>query len=344
MFIIRKILKICFSFIGSVLGILIVAILALLCLKTPIYRTFLNSAQNEVKIPGLSEPYCPQGLDYVEEDNLFIFSGYMTDKTSSRIYLNDYDNKVGMVSIPNYNDKTFTGHVGGIAVHDDYVYLSNSKKIYVLSYSAIKDNCYKPLSEQEELEMTAFSVNSNASFVFSNHESLWVGEFYMSQKYETDPSHHFETSDGSVNCAFVEQYLFAKNDGSDEAEALQYGLHSLTPQRILTLPQKIQGFAIDDEGRIYLSESWSIYHSYLHIYNALSDTQEADRIICINESYIPVFDLNSTNRIKKIRVMPMSEDLDYANGKIYINFESACKKYRLFNIYPTSSVMSYSVN
>ncbi len=344
MFIIRKILKIVFSILGSILGLLLVFVLVLLCIKTPVYRTFLESSQTEVKIPGLDTSFCPQGLDYVEEDDLFLFSGYMTNKTSSRIYVNDKDNKVGMVQIPDYNGKTFKGHAGGIAVNKDNVYVANNEKVYVLSYSAIKDNCYKPLEEQEALGMTAFSVNNNASFIFANEEGLWVGEFYMADKYETDPSHHVKTNDESVNCAWVEQYLFAKNDGSDEEEALKYGLHSLTPNQILTLPKKVQGFAIDGEGRFYLSESWNIFHSYLHIYTPLEANEAPDRVVTINEKEILMFDLNSNNLIKKIRMMPMSEDLDYANGKIYINFESACKKYRIANVYATKSVMSYNVD
>lgn len=344
MIIIRKILKLCLKILGSILGLLIVFVLVLLAFKNPIYSFFLKAAETEVSIPGLDVKYCPQGLDYVAEDDLFIFSGYMTDKTSSRLYLNDKDSNIGVVKMPDLDNKTFTGHVGGIAVHNDQVYVANDDNVYVLSYSAIKNNCYKPFEKQETLEMKSFPVNTTASFVFSNDKELWVGEFYLSQKYETNPTHHMITSDGTVNCAWVEQYLFAKNDGSDDPEALEFGLHSLTPKKILTLPQKIQGFAIDDDGKFYLSESWSIYHSYLHVYEPLSIDKEPDSTVSINEENIPIYHLDSNNRLKKIRVMPMSEDLDYANGKIYINFESACKKYRMFNVYATKNVISYKVN
>lgn len=327
--------------VGSVVGLLLVTILALSCARNPMYKTFLKDADEVVKIPGLDAPYSPQGLAYVPEDDVFLFSGYMTNHTSSRIYINDKENHVGMVTMPDVNGKTFTGHVGGIAKHGNYVYVANDEKIYVLSYEEIKNNAYKETSNQAKLSMSSFSVHNQASFVFANNDGLWVGEFYLKNKYETDSTHRFKTSDGSYNNAWIEHFPFAKNDGTDEEEAKKYGLATLTPKKILTVKQKVQGFAIDDEGRFILSTSWSIYHSYLTTYNAIDKDQKEDRMVTINEKQVPVFDLNTNNQISIIRMMPMSEDLDYYNGMLYINFESACKKYKAFNLYPTYYVMSY---
>jgi len=340
----KKIGKIIGISVGSVVGLFLVTILALSCARNPMYKTFLKDAKEEVKIPGLDAPYSPQGLAYVPEDDAFLFTGYMTNHTSSRIYINNKDNHVGMVKMPDVEDKTFTGHVGGIAKYNDYVYVANNKKIYVLSYAEIKENAYKNEKDQTPLHMTSFSVHNQASFVFANEKGLWVGEFYLKNKYDTNPEHHFKTSDGSYNRAWVEHYSFAKNDGSDDQEAKNVGLSSFTPDQIVTVKQKVQGFAIDDDGRFILSTSWSIYHSYLTIYKAIEDQQKEDRFVTIDEKEIPVYDLNSKNQISMMRMMPMSEDLDYYNGNVYVNFESACKKYKAFNLYPTYYVMSYPVN
>lgn len=340
----KKVGKIIGISLGSVVGLFLVTVLALACARNLMYKNFLKNAKEEVKIPGLDAPYSPQGLAYVPEDDAFLFTGYMTDHTSSRIYINNKENNVGMVKMPNLNDKTFTGHVGGIAKYKDYVYVANNKKIYVLSYQEIKENAYKAEKDQTPLTMTSFSVHNQASFVFANEEGLWVGEFYLKNKYETDESHHFKTSDGSHNNAWVEHYSFMKNDGNDNEDAKAYGLASLTPDQIVTVKQKVQGFAVDEQGRFILSTSWAIFHSYLTVYEAIQESQKEDRFVTIDEKGIPVYDLNSKNQISITRMMPMSEDLDYYNGNVYVNFESACKKYKAFNLYPTYYVMSYSLN
>lgn len=336
-----KVLKIIGGTIGSIVALILVTILVLSCARNPMYKTFLKDAEETVKIPGLQEPYSPQGFDYVPEDDLYFFTGYMTNKTSSRIYVSTSDNQVGMVKMPDYNGKTFLGHVGGIAVHGDYVYVASSKKIFALSYNEVKENCFKKESEQSALSMKAFSVYNQSSFVFTNDQGLYVGEFYLKDKYDTDESHHFKTSDGSTNHAWVEFYPYMKGDGSDEEAATEFGLASLTPSKIYTVKQKVQGFAVDEKGQFILSTSWAIFHSYLTVYKAFDESQKEDRIVTINDKEIPVYDLNSKNQISITRMMPMSEDLDYENGKVYVNFESACKKYKAFNLYPTYYVMAY---
>lgn len=337
----KKLLKWLGRSVLFVVILFLVTILVLSCVRVPMYRTFLNRAENEVLIPGLDAPYCPQGLAYVSKDQTYLFTGYMTDKTASRIYVVNAEEKVGMVTLENLDGTPFLGHVGGVAVHDDSIYIATDQRVYMLPYQKTKQKAYEETTVSIKMDCS-FPVHNEASFVFANEEGLWVGEFYLKGKYETDVSHESTTKDGSTSHAWIECFPFAKNDGTDEEDALPYGLNSLLPSRILAVREKVQGFAIDDKGRFYLSCSYSIKHSYLYQYSAIEDN-DSDRTATISDKSIPVFDLDSTRLLKKTRVMPMSEDLDYANGKIYINFESACKKYRLFNIYSTKHVMSYQI-
>lgn len=341
----KKLLKWTIRSVLSVVILFLVTVLVLCCVRVPMYRTFLNRAETEVLIPGLDAPYCPQGLAYVAKDQTYLFTGYMTDKTASRIYVVNAEEKVGMVTLENIDGTPFLGHAGGIAVHNDSIYIATDQQVYMLPYQEIVQKAYEETTVSIVMDCS-FPVHNEASFVFANEEGLWVGEFYLKGKYETDVSHETTTKDGSISHAWIECFPFAKEDGTDEDTALPYHLHSLLPSHILTIREKVQGFAMDDAGCYYLSCSYSIKHSYLYRYRALEDTEKTapDRTTIISEKNIPVFDLDSTRLLEKTRVMPMSEDLDYADGKIYINFESACKKYRLFNIYPTKHVMSYKID
>lgn len=327
----------------AILGLFLVSILVLSCLKGPIYRSFLDHAKNEVRIPGLDAPYCPQGLAYVAKDQTYIFTGYMTNKTASRIYIVNAEEKVGMVTLENEDNTPFLGHVGGVAMYEDTLYIANDQKIYILSYVEVLQKAYEEVPTSVTMDCY-FTVHNEASFVFANEQGLWVGEFYLKNKYETDPSHQFTTRDGGISHAWIACYPFAKQDGTDAENAIRYHLHSLLPDHILTIREKVQGLAIDEQGRFYLSCSYSIKHSYLYQYQAIDPSENADRITIIEEKDIPVFDLDTSRLLQRTRMMPMSEDMDYAEGKLYINFESACKKYKLFNIYPTKYVMSYQMD
>lgn len=80
--------------------------------------------------------------------------------------------------------------------------------------------------------------------------------------------------------------------------------------------------------------SYAIVNSQLLIYDNVFETQSPKD----NHYY-----LDKGNLLQDIAVMPMTEDLDYHNGKIYINFESASKKYKLGNIYPSKNVYTYDI-
>ena len=91
----------------------------------------------------------------------------------------------------------------------------------------------------------------------------------------------------------------------------------------ISIPKKVQGFCITDSGKIALSISYAIVNSQLLIYDNVFETQSPKD----NHYY-----LDKGNLLQDIAVMPMTEDLDYHNGKIYINFESASKNVYTYDI------------
>ena len=63
----------------------------------------------------------------------------MTSKFASRIYITNSKNEARYIELYK-NGKIFTGHVGGVALSGNSVYLSNSKKIYEIKLEDILNN------------------------------------------------------------------------------------------------------------------------------------------------------------------------------------------------------------
>ena len=72
---------------GIILCLLFVAIMIYYFGAT--HRDFEKVSQKEFAIPGLDSSFVPQGLDYDSVNDKFVVCGYMSNKSSSRIYIVD---------------------------------------------------------------------------------------------------------------------------------------------------------------------------------------------------------------------------------------------------------------
>ena len=56
----------------------------------------------------------------------------LKDGSASRIYVTDLDDNSFFVTLKSTNGNDYDGHLGGIAVNNDIVYISCSDKIHIL--------------------------------------------------------------------------------------------------------------------------------------------------------------------------------------------------------------------
>ena len=80
-----KIVKNIFKGIGifftSLITLIVITLILLVLFRGAMYDDFYKNGQKtDVKIQGLDANYCPQGLDYDKDTNMYFFSGYMTTK------------------------------------------------------------------------------------------------------------------------------------------------------------------------------------------------------------------------------------------------------------------------
>lgn len=310
---------------GIFVSLFFCTILILGLIRPLIFSEFEKNSDASINIPGLKQDYTPQGLAYSKDKNLYLFCGYMNDKSNSKIFVCDQEgNIVKEVNLLKEDQSKYSGHAGGIAVLNDDIYLSNASEIFHLSLTKLLE-CENKGSIAFD---GSFKVSSRASYCFVNEDYLFVGEYFDSgnKSYKTDESHHF--SDGKI----VNQAICLAYSIIDSKEMFNVDYNS--PSFVLSLPGNVQGICQIDQ-QIVLSRSSGISFSKLDFY----DLESAKEVGEFKEA--KVYFLSNDNLTKRVKMPPMSEDIDVKDGKIIINFESACKKYSLFNIWKTKKVMEF---
>lgn len=264
-------------------------------------------------IPGLSDGYVPQALDYSKELDRMILSGYMKDGSPSPVYVVDY--KTGDVDATvtlTLSDGTLShSHSGGLAVHNGLLYTCDSGND-VLHVFKIEDlGAIKGEGTIKEIGTVPVHSDGDAvspAFVAAGPEGLVVGEFYIAKSYETPVSHYVD-----------DHHALAVLLPYDDSEL---GV-SAVPTRAYSLPDKAQGMCFDEDGLMYVSESWAVSSSVIEVFRLGEPTGE----IQVLGRTLPLVMLGDENRVSSKKIAPMSEEIVILNGELYVNCESASKKY-----------------
>ncbi len=297
----KKILKIAgkvgIIFLAGVLALFLLVWGGLNIAKFAIYSEYYSVKTNLCRNPGLGDGFVCQGICVAEEDARILVSGYMKDKSASRVYITDYEDNSYYVSLQKGGEK-YTGHVGGIARAGDTVYIASGERLYVLSLKTILN-----AKNGDSLDIgEGIKVNNEASFAYADEKYVYVGEFHDGGKYVTD--HPYETPDGLYH-----------------AIVSRYSHDDLTkPDRVYSIRDKVQGICFTPDGKVVLSTSYGLSDSVYYIYNE-NDATDSGKTL----DGAPVYYLNGC--INEIKGPAMSEGLDYYDGKIITMTESASDKY-----------------
>lgn len=273
-------------------------------------------------IPGLKEGYVPQGMHYCEDEEVFLLSGYFSAGGASPVYVVDAvtGECLQKVVLQNKDGTAFEGHGCSITRNGDFVYVSGEHEpLNVYSLAEIMAAEYGasirclgniPLSASEDDYVTPSCLTIHDGV-------LTVGEFYREEVYPTLPSHHMTTKAGDVHYALAVDFALDEN--------AEFGI-STVPLRAYSIPIQVQGMCFYGD-RVYVSTSWSFALSHILEYD-LTRLEEQGTIEVIGTT-VPLYAMDSASLIKDYRIAPMSEDLAFVNGKLYVHCESASDKYLL---------------
>lgn len=327
----KKGLKITISIISSLL-ILILLFLSVYYLW-PWNKEFFNNADKEFTIPGLDSEFVPQGMTKIDGyEDKYLICGYMNDNSPSRYYVvNSKENTIEKYFTLNINGKKYNGHAGGVASYGSAIWTVSQEEVngvkkgygfYFLLSDVMKDG----LENGSEVEVRGhFDTYNNADFVFVQDKYLWVGEFYKPEKYETSEFHRLETRSGEQNPAMA--YAFYISEGATNNCAL----YSTQPQKALSIRGLVQGIAVTNDGNFILSTSYSLPNSNIYYYKDVLNEPAHMENYRIGTFSVPLWYLDNEALISEIEAPSMAEELVVDNERVYILFESACKKYKLFN-------------
>ncbi len=324
----------------KLIGIILLTAIALVLLawgglhvaKYFLYVDYYSNATAVSPLPDIHAGFVPQGLGYDAATKTYFHSGYNGDAVV--LHLVD-ENGTTKTLYPIYEGATepAKGHGGGIAVAGDYVYVADNAdegdgrfgalNIFKLSdFQSAKDgDTVKAIGTQV--------VDSSASFCFTNGNYIYVGEFYRAVNYETNPEHHFTTPAGDENKAILTAYALAE-DGS---------IATGTPEFAVSITDQVQGFAITENGKIFLSRSWGVNNSKLTVYSGWTNNGDT---ITLSDNEIPLYYLDSATMEKDAPMPAFSEGIALIDDNtIAISFESACNKYIIGKLFFATNVVSY---
>lgn len=284
-------------------------------------KEFYNIANKEYPIPGLDSSFSSQGICETPDHKYILVSGYMYDKSPSRIYLiNRKSKKIEKYFTLKLNNKDFNEHAGGIETDGKNVWIVASGKLYNFSYNKLNSN-----NNYIEIDGVLDTFNG-ADFLTIDGNYLWVGEFYLKNTYETDKSHHIGN-----NKAICFRFRINSNN--------KYGVDP-KPNMALSIPKKVQGMAITND-KIILSTSYALTKSHIYFYKNI--TNGTSEHFDDKRGRMPLYILKDSDLVKDLKIPAMSEEIDIIDNRLFIMNESSTKKYKLFTREKIKDIFSIEI-
>ena len=313
--------------------VVIIVALGIIVAEPFLYNSFFGKdSKKEFATPGISDNFVQQGFCVAKGDVMFV-SGYMKDKQPSRIYIVDSSDKDAepiYVQLKDKNGQYTTMHAGGISVYSDKVYVCKSEgkpaTIQVYSLTEI-------LSAKKGDDVVAkdeFAVKNNASFCHVENGNLYVGEFFMKNKFNTKDEHKITTPAGDKHSAMIYAYAL-KPDGT---------LLDSQPIGQISIPDRIQGITFAGN-KVVLSCSYSLLTSKFYVYDL--DRASVPYVMPLAGRNIPTMYLDSSCLTDTIYAPPMAEEIAYHNGRLFALNESASNKYMFGKLLRAKYVWSIKI-
>ena len=298
------------------------------------YNDFYDVAEEEFYIPDLLDGYVPQGFDYIESEKLFIACGYMNDEDeASRVYVISKDGDEYYYTELRNTDisSPYTGHTGGIAYYREYVFITGSDGIDVFSLNDILDENIKYAPKLATVDTSKYGIDPAYCFIYDGE--LFVGNYYDEGKYETSVNQHYGDN-RAVMLAFDLDEVYNNNKNS-------YYI-APNPCAVYSMPSHVQGvcvaeYDVNEGGKVakktslILSTSYGMTTSNLYVHDVekivATTLPNSSSLKMVGVEGLPVYVLDAATLVETVEAPPMSEEIVYLDGKIWIMNESASNKY-----------------
>lgn len=292
------------------------------------YTDFLAQTEKLFLIPGLKQVLTPQGIAVCPSTGRTYISSYSVDGVPSVVTVTEAGTNelVAEYYLYNADGSPCTSHVGGIAVTETHMYISDTADEagnYRIAAVPLADLPAEG-AHNITLEETIFMAVSPSMMNFSGGY-LWVGNFYHpNADYDLSPNLEFTTTadDGSEYGCYI--LGFDMSEGHQRLIGEGYP----EPDVILAAPDRIQGVTLTSSGKVVLSQSYGRANdSTLLIYD-LDLTAAPDLQIPLDGSEISAFLLDGNRLVQSLNSIPMTEGVALApDGRVLVLYESGAIRY-----------------
>lgn len=312
-----------FSAIGKtllcVLAVATVLLLGVRLVDGIAFAKFYANSSPVFATPDITKGYVPQGVDYDDERGVFLATGYMSNGKASRVYIIDEDGETRFTELKKENGDDYTGHTGGISHNGAFVYITGANGIDIFSYTDILDG------KTETAKLGSVCTYNDPAYCHIRDGYLYTGSFYFPDDYETPAHERVTTPAGDENTGLITVFRLDDN--------FLFGIEP-APKAVISTRMAVQGVCFTDDNKVVLSTSYGLSASKLFVYDLNALTGEYYDFVGTTKSGdefsfagITRYYLDSASLVETIKAPPMSEELVYLDGKIYVMNESACNKY-----------------
>lgn len=291
------------------------------------FSSFYRRASGEFKIPGTNSGFVGQGLDYLEDENAFITCGYSAKKgESSMVYYIDANGKASRTLLKNADGSNYTGHTGGIAHYKEYFYITGDDGCDVFALSDLTER------KSESVKLGEVKTLLDPAYCNVYGGKFYTGSFYRAGNYETPDWQRITTPAGDNNTAVIT--VFEIDDNAKDSFYI-----SPAPCEAYSTAGLVQGMTFTED-KIILSTSYGLAASHLKFY-VKSDISAGQ--LNLNGKNLPLYYLDGACLEKSVTAPPMSEEIVYKDGRIYIMTESASNKYIFGKFMSGNYLYSYQI-
>lgn len=283
------------------------------------FYSFLEHGQDTgMIVPGLRQNFVPQGLAHWAARNWLMISGYFSpeiENITSAILAVDLKtgDMAGEYTLINENAEPYNGHFSGLAVTDKDLYVTGPYCLYRIPLEEFSRVGRKgDLRVKEELPVSAAA----ASCAYADGV-LWVGEHYHAKAHPLKGEHVMRNNDGQVYYAWLIGYRITKKG-------------ELRPCAVYSIPDRIQGVALLDDGRIVLSQSYGRTNPSQLLICRDPSMGKPDAYVEVEGQSVPLWFLDKVNGMYSLEAPPMAEGCCNVDGDVYLIFESGAYYYRAF--------------
>lgn len=327
---------------GICLGLLVLLLVAFLGVNAFVratYASFFQDAERTLPIPGTDQGFIVQDLDCLE-DGTWLFSGYAKDGSTSPVYALTPDGATKRLSLMRPDGTVYDGHGSGITSDTEHVFLTDEEGILIFNVDAFADaheDSFVHATARKALELAP-------AFLNIEDNTMYLGNFYHPGAYESPDVHKMDTPGGDWNPAVMYAY---------PADAqVPYG-YAEQASCVYSIPARIQGMCLSSAGQMVLSQSYGLASSHILVYDlsaslgqAFSSAPDAPQTATFDADGrpVPLYFLDALCLQEDITAPPMSEGIEWHDGRVFISCESASDKYLFGKLYGANAVYALNIN